>query len=71
MWAKIAPWLIPFLVATAITGYASYSSNDKQLSQRVTAIETAQDLDRDNYDARLSRLEQKVDRILELLIHRR
>ena len=67
---KLLGWLIPFLIAGAFTVYASYNHNDKELSSRITAVETAQGLDRNMNDSRLNRLEQKVDRVLEILITR-
>jgi hypothetical protein len=67
---KLIQWLVPFLVATAVSAFASYTDNDKALAMRVTALETAQNIDSDHIETRLNRLEQKVDRILELLITR-
>jgi hypothetical protein len=67
---KLIQWLVPFIVALAVSAFASYTDNDKALASRVTALETAQGINNTNIESRLWRVEQKVDRILELLITR-
>lgn len=72
---KILQWAVPFFVATAVSAFVGYVNNDKAVEARLAVVETAQGLDRAAQgldrsvaDARLNRLEQKVDRVLELLI---
>jgi hypothetical protein len=53
--------IVVALVSLALSGYASYSHNDKDLTGRIIAVETQQK----NDDSRLERIEQKVDRLLD------
>jgi hypothetical protein len=58
--------LLPITISLggfAISAFASYSHNDKDLTSRITAVETRQEDDR----AALRRIELKVDRIYEIL----
>lgn len=58
-------WLLPLIIALtslAITAFASYSSNDKALSQRITAVETKQG----ETQPRLIRIEDKVDDLVKV-----
>jgi hypothetical protein len=56
-------------VSLALSAYAAYSHNDKDLSNRVVAVETQQKNDHeraaDDRDA-VKRIESKVDRLLYL-----
>jgi hypothetical protein len=57
-------WVIPvvvLLLSLLSSAYVAYSHNDKELAQRVTAVETRQE----GTDKRLDRIEDKIDRILE------
>jgi hypothetical protein len=74
---KLWQWLVPFLIATAVTVFASYTSNDKATEARLSVVETAQGLDRASqaldrsvYDSRMNRLEQKIDLVLNVLLTR-
>ncbi|TXH14492.1 MAG: hypothetical protein E6R03_09195 [Hyphomicrobiaceae bacterium] len=57
-------WLTPILISIASmlgSSFVVYTSNDKQLSGRVTAVET----NRENDVERLKRIEDKLDRLIE------
>lgn len=49
------------LLSLIVSGYASYSHNDKEISNRVTAVEVQQRNDTDG----IKRVEGKVDRLLD------
>lgn len=68
MGKKVLEWMIPVLITLGVSGWVGYSHNDKEITNRVTAVETQQKAD----DKRLERIEvavdrvdQKVDRLLE------
>lgn len=55
------------LLSFALSAYSAYSHNDKQLGERITAIETKQEDDR----RRLGEIKTTVDRIYEILISKK
>lgn len=65
----VASILVPVLIAlcgVAISAFASYTHNDKSLSNRITAVETKQDDDRQT----LGEIKGTVDRIYEMMLRR-
>lgn len=52
--------IIIALLSLALSAYAGYSHNDKDISNRVTAIETQQK----NDGATIQRVESKVDQLV-------
>jgi hypothetical protein len=63
-------WLLPLVIAgvsLAVSSWASYTSNDKELTSRVTAIETQQKNDLKSID----RIETKLDKLYEYLTGRK
>ena len=61
-------WIVPFIVlflSLLVSGFAAYSHNDKELSNRVTAVEAVQKEQKDNTEKRLDRIENKIDRLIE------
>lgn len=57
-------WILPIVIALlslAVSAYAGYSHNDKELAQRISVVETQQK----NDGKGLERIENKVDRLLE------
>lgn len=62
---KLLQWLVPFLVATAVTAYASYTHNDRAIAERITKVETKQEAYQISNDGRMDRMERKIDQILD------
>jgi hypothetical protein len=59
----IATWILPLgiaLISLAVSGWSSYSHNDKAVAQRISVVETQQTSD----GKRLDRMEDKLDQIL-------
>lgn len=57
-------WVLPIalaLLSLAVSGWANYNRTDKELTNRVTAVEVQQK----NDGQRLERIENKLDRVLE------
>lgn len=56
-------WMVPIIIALlslAVSGFAAYSHNDKEIASRVTAVETQQKNDHEG----IKELNEKVDRLL-------
>jgi hypothetical protein len=61
------PWWLPIALAAfsmVVSGYVGYTSNDKEIVQRVSKIE-ARDEER---GPRLERIENKIDRLTEAVL---
>lgn len=61
-------WIVPFIVlllSLLVAGFSAYSHNDKELSNRITAVETVQQEQKENVNKRLDRIENKIDRLIE------
>ena len=57
-----------FGLELALSAFTGYTHNDKDISNRVSVVETQQRNDglrQDSTDKRLQRIEDKVDRLLE------
>lgn len=59
--AAVKQWLYPALIAAGLTALGGYLHNDKDLTARVQALEAHQS----DGAARLDRIENKVDKLLE------
>lgn len=60
------------LLSLILSAYTGYSSNDKDMSNRMTAVETKQKSDREQYaesiqhvEKAVLRVDSKVDRLIE------
>lgn len=59
-----APWWLALLISgVSLLGsmYASYTHNDKEITSRLTTVESHQG----DVDHRLNRMEDKLDRLIE------
>lgn len=61
--AKLTEWLVPFILV-ALSAFAAYSHNDKDISNRLTAVETQQRSDA----PRLQRIEDKLDKVVDKIV---
>lgn len=63
--------LVPVILALGsllLSGYAAYSHNDKEISNRVTAVETQQKNDHEGIqrvETQLEKVDGKIDRLVE------
>lgn len=69
MFRRHASWLVPVLIALSslvVSGWVGYGSNDKDMSNRVTAVEVQQENDGkhlEHIEQRFDKQDEKLDRL--------
>jgi hypothetical protein len=63
----LAPVILAALLSLAVSAFAGYFHNDKELAQRITAVEVQQKNDTKAID----RVESKLDKLYEYLTGRK
>lgn len=70
-------WLLPLalaLLSLAVSGWSNYNRTDREMSNRVTAVETQQrndGLQLERIERRVERVDEKVDKVLDVVAARR
>ena len=62
------------LFSLAVSGWASYTNNDKELASRITAVETQQKNDSkglDRIESKVEKIESKIDQIYGYLVEKK